>query len=174
MTKGQVGQGVTGTSSDWRRPVISFGGLLVAYYAMPTDFSGDAPFVAGLVVTVLAVIVLGWTIAVQLRRQVSGNTEVRLQTLLILIEMSAVVFALGFYWLERARPGEISGLHTKTDSLYFTVTTMTTVGYGDIHAAGQIARVVVLVQIAFNVVFVGSLVRMLSGQAKKRAEQRRR
>jgi hypothetical protein len=108
------------------------------------------------------------------KRQVRGGTDVRLQTLLMLIEMAAVVFALGFYWLERARPGEIAGLQTKTDSLYFTVTTMATVGYGDVHAAGQIARVLVLVQIAFNVVFVGSLVRILSRQAKKRADESRR
>lgn len=165
---------MTFNSDNWRRPVISFGGLIVAYYALPTDFSSDAPFVIGLVCTVLAVIVLGWTIAAQVKRQVRGGTDVRLQTLLILIEMAAVVFALGFYWLERARPGEIAGLQTKTDSLYFTVTTMATVGYGDVHAAGQIARVLVLVQIAFNVVFVGSLVRILSRQAKKRADESRR
>lgn len=165
---------MTGTSSDWRRPVISFGGLLVAYYAIPTDRSANNPFILGLVVTVIAVIVLGWAIVGQIRRQLRGDQDVRLQTLLILIELSAVVFALGFFWLERTRPGEIAGLQTKTDSLYFTVTTMATVGYGDVHAAGQIARVLVLVQIAFNVVFVGALVRILSGQARKRAEQRRR
>ena len=37
---------------------------------------------------------------------------------------------------------------------------MSTVGYGDVHAEGQVARVLVCVLIVFNVVVVASLVRI--------------
>jgi voltage-gated potassium channel len=36
---------------------------------------------------------------------------------------------------------------------------MTTVGYGDVHAEGQVARALVCAVIVFNVVVVASLVR---------------
>ena len=37
---------------------------------------------------------------------------------------------------------------------------MATVGYGDVHAEGQVARALVCVLIVFNVVVVASLVRL--------------
>ena len=43
-------------------------------------------------------------------------------------------------------------LQTKTDALYFAVTTLTTVGFGDVHAQGQVARGLIIVQMVFNVV----------------------
>jgi hypothetical protein len=156
----------------WRRPLISFAGLLVAYYAIPSGIRSDTSFVFGVVCTALAVAVLGWAIAGQVRRQLRGDADVALQTLLILVELTAVVFAYGYYLLEKTRPGEVSGLQTRTDSLYFTVVTMTTIGYGDIHAAGQVARVLVIVQAAFNVIFVGALVTIVSGQIRTKAAQR--
>jgi hypothetical protein len=39
---------------------------------------------------------------------------------------------------------QVSGLNTRTDALYFTLVTMATVGFGDIHAEGQFARAMVI------------------------------
>lgn len=55
------------------------------------------------------------------------------------------------------------GLATKTDALYyFALTTLTMVGFGDVHAAGQLARALVIVQLLFNVVVLASAARVLS------------
>lgn len=170
MTRKQP-PGESGIAS-WRRPLISVGGLLVAYYAVPSGVRSDGSFFLGVACTAIAVGVLGWAIAGQVRRQVRGDADVALQTLLILVELTAVVFAYGYFVLEKTRPGEVSGLQTKTDSLYFTVVTMTTIGYGDIHAAGQMARGLVIVQAAFNVIFVGALVSIVTSQLRTRAAQK--
>lgn len=53
--------------------------------------------------------------------------------------------------------GQFEGIENRTDALYFTVVTMATIGYGDIHPVGQAARLVVLVSIAFNAVFVAAI-----------------
>ena len=74
----------------------------------------------------------------------------------VLLIMAA---SLTFFLLNQARPEEFDGLLTKTDALYFTLTTMSTVGFGDVHAEGQIARILVCLLIVFNVVVVASLVR---------------
>jgi voltage-gated potassium channel len=155
-------------SQRWRRPIITFAGLIVAYYAVPSGAASDAAFAFGLIFTAAAVIVLGWAITGQVRRQLRGGSDVAIQSLLTLLELVVVVFAYGFFRLEQSRPGEVAGLETRTDALYFTVSTMTTVGFGDIHANGQVARVMILVQMGFNIVFVGALASIVSGQVRRR------
>ncbi len=65
--------------------------------------------------------------------------------------------------------GQFVGLVTRVDSVYFTVTTMSTVGFGDIHAAGQAARVAVSIQIAFDLSFLALSVRLLASAVRQRA-----
>lgn len=48
------------------------------------------------------------------------------------------------------------------------MTTLATVGYGDVHPTGQMARVLVTVQMAFNLVFIGALLSVLSDQMRRR------
>ena len=62
--------------------------------------------------------------------------------------------SLTFFLLNQTYPDQISGLGAGTDALYFTLSTMTTVGFGDIHAEGQFARALVCVLLVFNVVVV--------------------
>ena len=58
-------------------------------------------------------------------------------------------------------------METKTDALYFTMSTLATVGFGDVHATGQLARLLVTIQIAFNLVFVATLVTVLSKRVRR-------
>ena len=48
------------------------------------------------------------------------------------------------------------------DSLYFVMNNLTTIGTGDVHAVGQVARVLVLIQMVFNVVFVATTATFLT------------
>jgi hypothetical protein len=52
---------------------------------------------------------------------------------------------------------------TRTDTLYFTVTVFITVGFGDITAASQSARLVVTAQMLLDLVALGLLVRAFVG-----------
>ena len=49
---------------------------------------------------------------------------------------------------------------------------MLTIGYGDVHAQGQVARAFVLVQIIFNTVFVATAVALLSSRVRRVAVER--
>ena len=68
--------------------------------------------------------------------------------------------------------GQFSGLETRVDAVYFTVTTLATVGFGDITATGQAARVAVTCQVVFSITFISLAARVLIGTATRRKERR--
>jgi voltage-gated potassium channel len=144
----------------WVRPVLSFVGLLVVYYGFPADL--DAPrgvIVLGLLAVGAGVALLGWTMVKELQQLRRGEDSRGTVALAMLLMLLVVSFSATFFLLQRASPDELVGLHSRTDALYFTLSTMTTVGYGDVHAEGQVARGLVCTLIVFSVVVVASLVR---------------
>ena len=50
---------------------------------------------------------------------------------------------------------------TRLDSLYFTVTVLTTVGFGDISARSELARAIVMMQMVADLALIGLVVRVL-------------
>ncbi|HSH23776.1 MAG TPA: potassium channel family protein [Acidimicrobiales bacterium] len=60
---------------------------------------------------------------------------------------------------------------TRIDAVYFTMTTMSTVGYGNVAPESQLCRLVASWQMLFTMVFVavffGLLVAVLSSQLKR-------
>ena len=150
--------------------------LMVAlYFTVPLSGHLHVGVVLRGVGTLLGLAALAAMMVVQLRRHVD-DFDRRADGLVVGIVSVVLVFALSFYLLVRAQPGQVEGLQTRLDALYFTMSTLTTVGYGDIHAAGQTARILVLVQMGFNVVFVAATASLLSTRvkaaAKSRAERR--
>lgn len=149
-------------SASWSRPVWTLAGLLVAYYAFPVQWTSHSPVAIALSLTgTVGALALVGTVMVRelgyVRHGVPGRGARVLSMLLVLLIMAS---SLSFFLLNQARPEQVTGLETRTDALYFTLSTMTTVGFGDVHAEGQIARAMVCVLIVFNVVVVASLVRV--------------
>ena len=152
-------------------------GVLVAYYALPV---GDVPssrdilFAAVGLLAGLAALV--WVAVRQVRvlgRFETGDPSVRLDVLMLVVVVVVPLFALGYYAIEQGDASQFADLETKTDSLYFTLSTLGTVGFGDVHATGQLGRALVTVQIAFDLVFVAALVSVLSAHLRARAAGRR-
>jgi polar amino acid transport system substrate-binding protein len=48
------------------------------------------------------------------------------------------------------------------NGVWLALVTMTTVGYGDVHAAGQLARGITTVQLVFDVIFIAAFARLLT------------
>jgi hypothetical protein len=83
------------------------------------------------------------------------------------------MFALGYFAPQQNDIAQFASLTTKTDALSFTLSPLATVGFGDVHATGQLARGLVAIQIAFDLVFVAALVSVLTSQIRDRAASRR-
>lgn len=115
---------------------------------------------------------LGLLIALAIWRLIGAGEETRVRTLVLLLVLTVLFFA----WCDDSvarLPGQFIDLHTKTDALYFTISTTATVGFGDVHAQGQLARAAVTVQIVFNLVFLGAALGMISGFLREKAQSRR-
>ena len=59
---------------------------------------------------------------------------------------------------------------THTDGLYFTVTVFSTVGFGDITAKTQAARLVVIGQMIADLVILGLAVKVIVGAVSRRRQ----
>jgi voltage-gated potassium channel Kch len=76
--------------------------------------------------------------------------------------------------MSRASPATFSHPLTRTDSLYFTVTTFSTVGYGDITPTSQTARLVVTAQMILDLLFLGVGIRVFIGAVQLARQTRGR
>ncbi|GAB3993962.1 potassium channel family protein [Glycomyces albus] len=158
----------------WARYAIVCLALAVAYAAVPVREEPDKAVLAlrwALTVAMLAAIAIAirWQALRQLR-----EPDAPFGGLVVGILAGLLVFALIDYTIAAHRPGEFSGLETRLDALYFAMTTLVTVGYGDITAQGQAARAVLTVQMAFNVVALAGSASLLARRFADRAARPRR
>jgi hypothetical protein len=85
----------------------------------------------------------------------------------IVFVVSMLVFGFSSVYLAINRDGsEFVGMATKIDAVYFTATTLATVGFGDVHATGQTARMVVTLQMVLDLSLLAISVRLLVRAAR--------
>ena len=94
-----------------------------------------------------------------------------MEALAFTIPVYVLTFATTYLTMERTAASNFTESLTRTDALYFSMTTFATVGYGDIAAKSEVARLVVTVQMSLDLVFLGLVVRLFLN-AVKRSHQR--
>ncbi len=113
---------------------------------------------------------LGALIVLAVRRLLMAGEQARIRGLVLLLTLTVLFFS----WADdsvAALPGQFADLHDKTDALYFNISTLATVGFGDVHPVGQLARAAVTLQIVFNLVFLGAALSMIAGFFRTRASR---
>jgi voltage-gated potassium channel len=121
----------------------------------------------------VGLLVLALLIVLRVRTLLRATEGVRARGLIMLLSCAVLYFAYADVTLA-AIPGQFADLHTKIDAVYFCLSTLATVGFGDVHAAGQLARAAVTVQMLFNLVFLGTAVTVISGILRQRVQASRR
>jgi voltage-gated potassium channel len=160
--------------AEGREMVLTAASVLLAtvvYFLLPTpgrmrESSWGFLFGGG-------VLVLGALIALSIRRLMRATAGVRARGLIVLLSCGVLFFAWANVTLS-AIPGQFADMHTKVDSVYFSVSTLATVGFGDVHAAGQLARAAVTIEMLFNLVFLGTAVTFVTGIMRQRVATTRR
>jgi len=148
----------------WLNRVLLPVGVLLAYFVVPEN-ADNAPVgvLLGALLAVAGLVTVTWVIVDEVQR---AEKRLRPIHLLLALELVVVIFSLVYYWVAAHWPGEFIGMETRLDALYFSLTTVATVGYGDISASGQLARLLVSVQLVFNLVFVAALVGLFQGRLR--------
>ena len=142
--------------------------LATVYFCVPLDRDIQAREAVQLAISAVALGLLAFMVVWEIRQQLVDETR-RIDRLALALVVSVLGFALGFYVMDQRDPGQIVGLDTRLDSLYFTMTTLLTIGFGDIHAEGQLARGLVVVQMCFNVVIITTGATTIGHQLRSRA-----
>jgi hypothetical protein len=160
--------------SVFRRTGLTCIALIVLYFAVPIKAvaEGEASLGGRIAVSAIALAGLVYGIQRQLLRQLS-QPDAPLGGLVVGVVVATLFFALVDYGLAVHAPGQFSGLSSRIDALYFALATLFTVGFGDITAAGQAARVVLCIQMLFNVIVVASVASFIVREAGARARARR-
>jgi hypothetical protein len=155
------------------RAVLVAVGLVIAYYLLPLDERGTAGASVLLVCGLVAVLlVFGWEV-----RAIARSPHPRLkavEALAATLVLFLVLFAGAYYLLGRSAPDSFSEPLTRTDALYFTLTTFSTVGYGDIAARSQTGRLLTMVQMAGGLLLVGVAARVLASAVQSGLRRQRR
>jgi voltage-gated potassium channel len=143
--------------------------LVALYYLLPLDDSSAGAAVTILVTGLVVFIAL---VALQVRSIIrSPFPGLRaVEALATSVPLFLLLFASTYVVLATMSAGNFGGRLTHTDGLYFTVTVFSTVGFGDITAKTQAARLVVTGQMIADLVILGLAIKTIVG-AVSRARQ---
>jgi Ion channel len=152
------------------RAAASTAVLVVVYYLLPLDHTAHWAAVAMLVVglaglTGLVVFQVRWII----RSRYPGLRA--LESLATSVPLFLLLFASAYVVMGALSASNFSQPMTHTNALYFTVTVFATVGFGDITAKTEAARLVVTGQMIIDLIILGLGARVILG-AVSRARQR--
>ena len=145
--------------------------LVVLYYLLPLDHAARWAAIAMLVIGLAG---LGALVTFQIRSIIASPFPGlrALEALATSVPFFLLLFASSYVVMAAISASSFSQPMTRTNALYFTVTVFATVGFGDITATDQAARLVVTGQMLLDLIIIGLGVRVLLG-AVTRGRQRR-
>jgi voltage-gated potassium channel len=144
--------------------------LVVLYYVLPLDRPWDSDTAVRLLIGLVVFAgVMVWHI-----RAIAGARYPGLragEALGMIIPLYLILFATTYFVMERTSATSFTQPLTRTDALYFAVTVFSTVGFGDITAKSETARVVLIVQMLADLAVLGAGVRVILGAVQRGRQQ---
>jgi voltage-gated potassium channel Kch len=144
--------------------------LVVAYYQAPLD-EALTPTTAVLFIGALAAGALA--VVVEVRGILTSPTPMvkAVRVIALGLPLLLVLFAATYVTVAGQQADAFSEPLSRTDGLYFTVTTFATVGYGDIVPVTELTRALVTIQMLTGLVAVGVIAKVVLGAARVAKER---
>ncbi|MFD9378697.1 potassium channel family protein [Streptomyces sp. NPDC059999] len=140
--------------------------LTAAYYLLPMESAFTTTTVLVLVGGIAAVAaLLVWQIQTIARSRWPGLKA--MEGMAITIPLFVLMYAAACFLMEHSAPGSFSEPLTRTDALYFAMTVFSTVGFGDISARSEPARLLTTGQIAVDLLLLGVAARLLANAVQR-------
>ena len=145
--------------------------LVALYYLLPLDRSSAAAAVTILLIGLAGFIAL---VAVQVRLIIrSPFPGLRaIESLATSVPLFLLLFAATYVVLAGLSVSNFGGHLSHTDGLYFSVTVFSTVGFGDITAKTETARLVVTGQMIADLIILGLAIKLIVGAVRRRRADR--
>ncbi len=141
--------------------------LIALYYLLPLDRLDGVSMALFLVAGLLLLIaMIAYQVHTILAAAYPGIRAI--EALATTVPMYLLLFAAAYFLMSNDGGGEFNvNVLNRTDSLYFTVTVFTTVGFGDITPVSEAARLTVTAQMLLNLVVLGIGVRLILGAVQR-------
>lgn len=153
------------------RPVLVIGALLAVYAVVP--LRGGTTIMAVTVTAVVGLIVFGGVFIHQVRR-IQGSatpTLAGVEALVLVYGTFLVQFAVLYVTVSASDPGAFDEGLNRVGGLYLSITVLSTVGFGDVTPASDLARILVSIQMIADIVLIATAFRILSTTARKAAAE---
>ncbi|HSO65966.1 MAG TPA: potassium channel family protein [Ornithinibacter sp.] len=145
--------------------------ILTSYVVAPLHLLADVPVWASLPVALLVLLLVATWQVVEITRDPHPGVRA-IEALAVTAPLFLVLFAVSYVLLSQGDPASFSvPVLTKTDALYFTITTFATVGFGDIAPTSQAARRVVTGQMVLDLLVLGFGIRVFVGAVQRGRHQ---
>jgi voltage-gated potassium channel len=143
--------------------------LVALYYLLPLDHSSTGIAVTTLVIGLVLFIAL---VAFQVRSIIASPFPGlrAIEALATSVPLFLLLFAGSYVVLATISVTSFGERLTHTDALYFSVTVFSTVGFGDITAKTQAARLLVTGQMIGDLVILGLAVKVIVGAVSRRRQ----
>ena len=134
--------------------------LVTIYYLLPFDRSSTW---AAATILVVGLVLLVGLVAYQVRSIIRSRFPVlrAVEALATSVPLFLLLFAGAYVVLSTLSASSFGQRLTHTDALYFTVTVFSTVGFGDITAKTEGARLVVTAQMIADLLIIGLGIRVI-------------
>lgn len=142
-------------------------GTLAVYFMIPIE-GGGAARVAAVAACVGIAIILA-VFARQMSRVSRSPRPVpaAIEALVLVFGLFVCFFALLYVSMSASDPAAFTQAVNKVAGVYFTMTVLTTVGFGDISAVSDTARVMVSIQMVLGMILIGTAVKALGFSVKR-------
>jgi voltage-gated potassium channel len=155
------------------RAAGSVAALVTLYYLLPLDHSSTP-----VAVTILLIGLAGYVVLVIVHVELiirSPFPALRaIESLATSVPLFLLLFASTYVVLAALSAANFGGHLSHTDGLYFTVTVFSTVGFGDITAKTETARLVVTGQMIADLIYFGLAIKVIGSAVRRgRAERTR-
>ncbi|MGA7416878.1 MAG: potassium channel family protein [Acidimicrobiales bacterium] len=153
------------------RTILTVALVVAIYFLLPMDRPVGTSVVIGLV---LGLLVFAAIIAWQVRQIVQSKYPLvrGVEALAFALPVYILLFATTYFLMAHAQVASFGEHLSRTDGMYFSTTVFTTVGFGDITAKTQTARLVVTFQMLFDLVILGLVARLIINAIKRGQQQR--
>jgi hypothetical protein len=136
------------------------------YYVLPLNSrSGRLLFTELVLGVALLAAMITWQVWAIVR---AAHPSIRaVQALAATTPLFLLLFASTYFVMSRDDPAAFTESLSRTNALYFTVTIFSTVGFGDISARAETARLVVSAQMLLDLVVFGLGIQVILGAVKR-------